>query len=1213
MAASVFAKVSPELDFPAEEHRILQFWKSARIFEKTLSKQAPRGSFVFYEGPPTANGLPHNGHVLTRVIKDLFPRYKTMCGYSVARKAGWDTHGLPVEVEVEKQLGIHGKEAIERYGVEPFIRKCLESVFRYTKEWENLTERVAFWVDLRDAYVTYHRAYVESVWWALSELYKKGLLYQSHKVVWWWAQGGTALSAGEVGQGYRSVEDPSVYVSFPLIEMDGLSLLVWTTTPWTLSSNMYAAVHPDRDYSVVRTTDDRRFVVASALVSSLESKVGPLVLERTMMGRELIGLKYQPPFPLFDSDAQSVADVVWRVIGASFVTLDTGTGVVHVAPAFGEEDYEAHKRVERDRGRPVPLFCAVRPDGTFIPEAGRYAGRWVKECDRDIVRELKDKAILVHSETTRHDYPFCWRSDSDPLIQYARPAWYIRTTAQIDHAIENSRSVHWLPEHIKEGRFGDFLANNVDWALSRERWWGTPLNVWVCDANSDHKMVPSSVAEIERHNPHAFDHFYDAQAQDPSLSEHLLVHKPWIDEVSFPCPSCSGNMRRVPEVIDCWFDSGCMPFAQWGYPHRGRAEFEKSYPADFISEAIDQTRGWFYSLLMISTLVFDHPIPRPYGTCLVLGHVCDKDGKKESKKSGNYTPPEVILDKVAMEFAVEDPEAFRKAAIEPDMANVALISREDFEGMDLPQAAAGTEVRLYRSDRPERSVTARVIADARVPRRVVALAPALRAQLELERCEAKAVRPVDVPWLDVRQRVTVEDPSTPAPGADAFRWFFFASSPPWSTTRHSLSNVRALQKEYIVKLRNVYSFFTIYANIDTFRPREKMEIAWTDRPEIDRWIRGELAHTIREVTARLNEYDVFNATGALTAFVDGLSNWWVRRSRARFWQSEWTADKQSAYETLYTCLVDLTKLTAPFTPYSAESMYQNLVIGAGVAGACESVHLEQWPVSEDGAIDARLSRKMTVIRALVSLGLRARMDAKIKVRQPLRSMTVILNDERDSELVAGAFDEIREELNVLSVRVGGEGDRQAFGKTSFKPNFRSLGARGLGKVAQELKQAWSCADAAAEHEIARRALADGHVMRGGVELLRDDVEMTFEPTAGFASASDRIGSVFLETKLDAELRDLGLLRELLNRIQTMRKDWGLEYTDRIRVWLRGSPRVIRVIDEHRDTVTAEVLAVDVTHGEAPSGALVRDVDVEGEQVSIGISRAAMASTFRPVG
>jgi isoleucyl-tRNA synthetase len=630
---------------------------------------------------------------------------------------------------------------------------------------------------------------------------------------------------------------------------------------------------------------------------------------------------------------------------------------------------------------------------------------------------------------------------------------------------------------------------------------------------------------------------------------------------------------------------------------------------------------------MISTLVFEKPIPRPYKTCLVLGHVCDKDGKKESKKSGNYTPPEVILDKVAMEFAVDGPAADSmpiRGGAHGESPDLALISREDYEGMDLPQGNEGALVRLYRGDRPERAITVRVAPEGRVRRRVIALSESVRAELGLEPCGSRDVRPVDVPWLPSPQKVTVEDPATSAPGADAFRWFFYASSPPWSTTRHSLSNVRALQKEFAIKLRNVYSFFTIYANIDGFRPGEGTAVESEKRPELDRWILSELAMASRDVTRRMDGYDVFNATGVLVAFVDSLSNWWVRRSRSRFWRAEWTADKQSAYETLYACLVDLSKLTAPFTPYAAEAMYQNLVVGAGVQGACESVHLEQWPQSDSSAIDQRLSRKTSVVRALVSLGLRARMDAKIKVRQPLRTVTLVLNDQRDAQLIADAFDELREELNVLSVNLGAAGDRNAFGKTSYKPNFRSLGARGLGKVAQDLKKAWARADAIEEHEIARRALIEGRAMRGDIELLRDDVEMTFEPTSGFSAAADRIGSVFLDTKLDEELRELGLLRELLNRIQTMRKDLGLEYTDRIRIWIHGSQRVNRVVGAHWNTVATEALALDVNgagtdrgalspdegsgfRNEAGPGFLAREVAVEDEPVRIRIARAEEGS------
>ncbi|MEO8877474.1 MAG: class I tRNA ligase family protein, partial [Polyangiaceae bacterium] len=583
-ASSPFEKVSAELDFPSEERSILDLWREKNIFEKSI--RGDKGDFVFYEGPPTANGLPHNGHVLTRVIKDLFPRYKTMCGYRVARKAGWDTHGLPVEVEVEKELHIHGKAAIEAYGVEPFIAKCIDSVFRYTDEWEKLTTRIGFWVDLPSAYVTFHKSYVESVWWALSELHKKGLLYQGHKVVWWWAQGGTALSAGEVGQGYKQVDDPSVYVEFPTVADPSISLLVWTTTPWTLSSNMYAAVNLAFDYVVVQD-GAKKYIVAEKLRETLEKKLKrALPVLQTLKADTLVGTSYRPPFDLFEAEAKD--KFVWKVRAADFVTLDAGTGIVHIAPAFGEDDHLLYKKLVAEKGSDVPeLFCAVKPDGTFIDAYEPFAGRWVKEADKDIAQDLKARGLLVLLETYRHDYPFCWRADSDPLIQYARPAWYIRTTEKIQNAIANNQEINWLPSHIKDGRFGEFLKSNVDWALSRERYWGTPLPIWICD-KCGFEVAPSSVAEIEKLGG-SFDHFYAAKKADPSLNEHLIVHKPWIDKVTFPCAKCGGTMKRVTEVIDCWFDSGCMPFAQWGFPHQGREDFLRAYPADFISEGIDQT------------------------------------------------------------------------------------------------------------------------------------------------------------------------------------------------------------------------------------------------------------------------------------------------------------------------------------------------------------------------------------------------------------------------------------------------------------------------------------------------------------------------------------------------------------------------------------------------------------------------------------------------
>ncbi|HXX69702.1 MAG TPA: isoleucine--tRNA ligase [Polyangiaceae bacterium] len=1197
MADPLFAKVPLELDFPSEERQTLRFWKERRIFEKSLSRPAPHGSFVFYEGPPTANGAPHNGHVLTRVIKDLFPRYRTMRGWRVPRKAGWDTHGLPVEVEVEKELRLHGKAAIEEYGVEPFVKRCIESVFRYTREWEDLTERIAFWVDLNDAYVTYHRSYVESVWWALGELFKSGLLYEGHKVVWWWAQGGTALSSGEVGLAYRTVDDPSVYVAFPLRGEANLALLVWTTTPWTLPSNMYAAVHPDLDYSIVRDGSGRRLILASNLVEQVAKKIGgPLVVERVTKGVDLVGAAYEPPFDLFEESARGARDVVWRVIAADFVTLEAGTGIVHLAPAFGEDDHEAHRKLLRARPD-LPLFCAVKPDGSFIDGFERYAGRWVKDCDKEIQHDLRDRGLLVHAEAYRHEYPFCWRADTDPLIQYARPAWYIRTTAVIDRAIANSRAVHWMPEHIKEGRFGDFLANNVDWALSRERWWGTPLNIWVCERDRDHMEALTSVAEIEARNAKAFHHFHVARRADPSLNEHLIVHKPWIDQVTVPCTRCGATMRRVPEVIDCWFDSGCMPFAQWGYPHApgSKERFDSTFPADFISEAIDQTRGWFYSLLMVSTLVFgSRPVPHPYRTCIVLGHVNDKEGKKESKSKGNYTPPEIILDRVAMDFAViEQPESAR---------GTALIGRDDLEGLDLQE---GARVRVCRDGAAENEILDLTIrASPKLRRRVVALHADDRAVLGVLPTSVRDVAPVAVPRLPREERVTIEDPESSAPGADAFRWFFYASSPPWSATRHSLSNVRALQKEFALKLRNVYSFFTIYANIDSFDPRDREPLGNGERPELDRWIGSEVALTVRDVTSALDSYDVFTATQRLTALVDALSNWWVRRSRARFWRSSWDDDKRSAYETLHSCLVTISKLVAPFVPYAAESMWQNLVVrpGSSLGSVAESVHLADWPPVDAGAIDERLSTKIGVVRALVSLGLQVRTQAKIKVRQPLRSALVIISTP---ELIDGsAIRQLMEELNVVqSVEAVGVEDAAQYVEFRVKPSFRSLGQRGLGKEAQMLKKSMAALSSSGAGSLASRVMAGVRVALDGVELGREDVEVEFLAKPGFAAAGDRTGVVLLDTQLDDELRELGFVRELQNRIQGMRKETGLEYTDRIRLGIVGGPRVCDIVQRYGRSLAEEVLAIEVSSESLPAGAHARDAEIEGEAVRIGISRA----------
>jgi isoleucyl-tRNA synthetase len=1265
-ARAVFPAVRAELDFPADESRILAFWKEHRIFDKTLSAETRAtgpslGTFVFYEGPPTANGMPHNGHVLTRAVKDVFPRYKTMRGYDVPRKAGWDTHGLPVEVEVEKELHIHGKAEIEAYGVEPFISRCVASVFRYTDAWEKLTDKIGFWVDLDSAYVTYHRSYVESVWWALSELHKKGLLYRGHRVSWWWPQGGTALSAAEVGWNYKTVDDPSAYVAFPLVEthdpaLAGASLCVWTTTPWTLPSNGYAAVRADFDYVVV-DAGGRKLVIASGLRDELAKKLKmDLPVLETLKGEDLVGRRYHPPFDAYEAaygdktvelKAGGREPMYFRVLAADFVTLDAGTGVVHIAPAFGEDDFEAHRRELARYQDPseVPLLCAVRPDGALGAEAGRFAGLWVKDADPKLLDDLRARGLLVHAETYRHDYPFCWRADDDPLIQLARPAWYIRTTQKIGEAITNNRAIRWLPEHIQEGRFGDFLQNNVDWALSRERFWGTPLNVWVCTRDASHEHAPASVAEIEARSPRAFDHFHAAKKADPTLNDHLIVHKPWIDAVTFPCPHCGAEMRRVTEVIDAWFDSGSMPFAQWGYPHAegSRERFDRAFPADFISEAIDQTRGWFYSLLMVSTLVFDEEtqtrmglshgrsFPHPYKTCVVLGHVCDREGKKESKSKGNYTPPEVILERVRMEFAALDVE---RSKVKPAGDGVALIAREDYEGLDLTGESA--KVRAYRADREGSPVALELRPTKGLPRRVVALTSGDLARLGLTpREDALTVPPNDVPRLPLEQRVYLEDPETPAPGADAFRWFFYASSPPWTNTRHSLTNVRSYQKELAIKLRNVFSFFTIYANIDGFSPSKNNPGATATTPEalaasfgyrparerslLDRWMLSELALAARDVRAALDGYLLYDAASRLVELVDALSNWYLRRSRSRFWTpvaarpvaagatpTEAQRDKLDAYYTLYEALVAIAALLAPFTPYFAEEMYQSLARGPWPTSQAESVHLTSYPAPDEAAIDEGLAREMRAVRELVSLGLQVRTANKLKVRQPLSRADIVLSDADLARALEAHRPLIAEELNtheVVFLRPGEEGRAVRY---ALKPNFRALGPK-LGKKVQLAKQALAKADAASLRAELATAGQIGIDLEGErVTLDPEEIEVAVEASEGFAAAGGRAGVVVLHTTLTDALRDEGLAREILSRVQAVRKDLDLGFTERVRLAIDGSERVRRVAEASRDDIGGEALASELVVGQAPFEGERREASIDGEALILVVARGESA-------
>ncbi|MFQ5503527.1 MAG: isoleucine--tRNA ligase [Planctomycetota bacterium] len=1189
-----FSKVAPIVDFPAVEAEIRRFWKERDIFGKALDKTEGGPRFVFYEGPPTANGLPHNGHVLTRVIKDVFPRYKTMRGYHVPRKAGWDTHGLPVEIEVEKELRISGKDAIAEFGIEPFVRRCLETVFRYTNEWEQQTEKLAFWVDLENAYATFHESYVESVWWALSELFKKGLLYHGHKVVWWWAQGGTALSAGEVGQGYRTIEDPSVYVRLPLADEPGTSLLAWTTTPWTLSSNMFAAVKPDYEYALVRDGDEK-LVVAKALVETLATKVDRnLEVEATFSGEALLGRHYEPPFDWFENEA---GEDIWRVVGADFVELDAGTGVVHEAPAFGEVDFELF-REELEKLPNLSLLNAVQPDGTFDPEVAPkgYHDRFVKDCDRDLTRELDERGVLWHSERFRHEYPFCWRSDQDPLIQYARPTWYVGTTKFVEVALANNAEIRWLPEHIRDGRFGDFLRNNVDWALSRERFWGTPLNIWIND-ETGRMESPASVAEILERNPAAFDAFEAARASDPGISPHLRVHKPWIDQVTWQKPREPGTYRRVPEVIDCWFDAGSMPFAQFGYPHRGRKEFEKCFPADFISEAIDQTRGWFNSLLWISNLLFeDVEKPHPYRTCLVLGHVCDREGKKESKSKGNYTSPDIILDRVRLEFAVVT------KGEEPPPGEL-WISREDYEGLDF--TGETTQVVAYRDDAPEKRLELEA-KPRRLPRRVALLSERERRSLDLEGApNGLRTLPVDVPGLAPPQRLWIEDPQTTAPGADAFRWFFFAANPPWNSTRHSLGAVRAQQRELPLKLRNVYSFFSIYANIDCFDPgsarcRDGRRLPGA-RSLLDRWILSELMLSNRRVIERMDEYLVYDACMVLTDFVEALSNWYVRRSRDRFWAPGLEQDKLDAHWTLYECLVRAARMLAPFLPYASEEIWQNLVRRPHPDSEPESVHLADYPEPDAECLDEALSEEMGIVREIVKLGLQVRTTEKLRVRQPLEAVEIVLARPDLEQRIRPYVELIAEELNVHETHFVPKADEYVGYR--IRPNFRALGPK-VGKLMPAVKKALNEADGAALlQELSESGGAVLEVDGTRLELGPDEIAVRLEAKEGFAAAGSSAGVVVLRTILTPELIREGLHNEVKNRIQTFRKELGLEYTARIRVSLDGHPAILEAVAPRAVELRVATLATSLVLGSEPEpGAEVRDVEIDGKPLTIGLTR-----------
>ncbi|MEM7313238.1 MAG: isoleucine--tRNA ligase, partial [Planctomycetota bacterium] len=1125
----MFQEVPKNVNFPELETQVLEFWKANDIYQKTLERRANAERFVFFEGPPTANGKPHPGHCLTRAIKDLFPRYKTMRGYLCERKAGWDTHGLPVEVEVCKEMGIHSKEDIEKFGVEPFIQKCQQSVWRYMQEWERLTERLGFWVNLEKAYVTYHQSYVESVWWSLKNLFDRNLLYQGHKIVWWWAQGGTALSAGEVGQGYREVADPSIYVRFPLVDDPDTALLVWTTTPWTMPSNQFAAVNPGLDYAVaVDAETNQKLIMAEALVEAIAGKTKrELTVESTMKGSELIGKRYVPPFDYYykdhgdrqaaNSDGQQ-QHVAWRVVPAEFVTTDSGSGVVHQAPAFGEVDYEV-LMAEQQRfpaGDGPELICAVGPDGKFTDEAPDYKGRWVKEADKDISRELKSRDVLYHQEQYLHDYPFCWRAEKDPLIQYPRRSWFVRTTQFKDRLIANNKEINWLPEHIRDGRFGNFLESNVDWALSRERYWGTPLPVWVCEETGYQEAIGSYDELLAKPGMTGNEVWENAKSANPELADDLRVHKPYIDAITYDSPKADGaRMRRVPEVIDCWYDSGAMPFAQWGYPHQNKEEFAAQFPADFISEALDQTRGWFYSLLAISSLVFDKEggtdtvasYPHPFRNCIVLG----------------------------------------------------LMLSEWYEDNDS---------KVYLTEEDARA------SGGKYKHTVGKMSKSKRNYREPQ---------------EIFDRY----------GADALRWYFFANQAPWTSIRYSERSIKDSIPEFILRLWNVYSFFVIYARIDEFNPAasgsadvgDLDSAAFTgaagyrpvsERSELDRWIMSELNRTIAQVIEKMDAYDNYGAAGVLNAFVDGLSNWYVRRSRDRYWAKDKTDQaKLDAYWTLYECLLNTTRLIAPFTPFVADNLWQNLAVATFGDKATASVHLCDYPSVDNAAIDNDLSEQMRLAREISSLGRAARMNAKLKVRQPLAKVEVILASDAHLEWLRSHASLISEELNVRDVNFSL--DATEYIQYQVKPNFKKLGPL-LGKNMPEVKKLLTAADGG---ELLGQLDSTGEIVLtlsdGSTSTLtREHVEVDIEAREGWAASQGNGCVVVLATELTPELIRSGYANDLVRFIQDRRKAMDLDYTDRIDVGIETSDEEVKMaITENHDFIAGETLANSIVFERHP--------------------------------
>jgi len=1048
---------------PAErEAAVLAFWKERDVFAASLAASREGEPFVFYEGPPTANGSPHFGHLMPRVYKDLFPRYQTMRGRFVLRRGGWDTHGLPVELEVEKQLGINSKPEIEALGVETFVQRCKQSVWRYKAEWERMMERMGFWIDLEDAYVTYTDDYIESVWWELKTIFDRGLLYRGHKTLPYCPRCGTGLSSHEVAQGYRSVDDPSVTLRMPVISDENsefkrdeavpTALLTWTTTPWTLPANVALAVAPEASYAEVEHAGER-LIVASALIESAVG--GETRVLREFPGQALIGVRYEPPYRLTEDPAAH------RVYAADFVNLEDGTGLVHIASAFGEDDYLLGQQVGLPFVQPVDL------EGAFTDAFPLCAGRFVKDADPEIIRDLQDRGRLFRSAPYVHDYPFCWRCDT-PLLYYAADSWYIRTTAVRDEMIAGNARIHWYPSHVGEGRMGDFLANLKDWALSRDRYWGTPLNLWICRACGEVTAIGSREELAQR-------------ATDPKLAGEVELHRPYIDRVALRCASCDDTMDRVPYVIDTWFDSGSMHTAQWHFPFENRDRFAENFPADFICEAAEQTRGWFYTMLATSTLVHGAV---PFRNCIGTGLGLDDKGAKMSKSRGNVVDPWTFID---------------------------------------------------------------------------------------------------------------------AYGADCIRWYLYASSSPWTSKRLGDADVKEPLYRFLDTLRNTYDFFALYATIDGYDP-ERHSAQPEDLDPLDRWLVSRAASTTQTVIASLDAYDVLTATGAIERFVDDLSNWYVRASRRRFWRGGLTLEKIAGFATLYETLKALAKLIAPFVPFLAEALYQEL----RCADDPISVHLCRFPEAGELAVDEPLERRMTLARSIVALGRQARSRAEIRVRQPLSRLVVHAPSDHTQELEDIA-QLITAELNVEQLEFAEDLDR--FLEAHCVPQFASLGPR-LGANAQAAGE-WIRSQDASQ---LRKQLAGGPISadlgEATVEIHPQDVKTELVMPDGWQSVEEGSLRVLLDTTLTDALRQQGLLREIIHRVQMLRKDAGFEVTDRINLRYAGDPVLVRILDDHRDHVASELLAVTLKDEGPEALSFHRELIVEGAALIVGLERATSETDSR---